>query len=105
GFGVPRAACAPHCRLLRRSIRSATGIRRATSISQGQGARAPRFRRFERVVLWFEHDVTDQLSLIHLLGHYATHRRPSRLELVSISDFPGARRFTGLGELPPEALR
>src|SRR5579864_1139468 len=29
---------------------------------------------YERVVLWFEHDVTDQLSLIHLLGHYATHR-------------------------------
>jgi hypothetical protein len=60
---------------------------------------------YKRVVLWFEHDVTDQLSLIHLLGHYATHRRPSRLELVSIGDFPGARRFTGLGELPPEALR
>ena len=60
---------------------------------------------YERVVLWFEHDVTDQLSLIHLLGHYATHRRPPRLELVNIGDFPGARRFTGLGELPPEALR
>jgi hypothetical protein len=57
------------------------------------------------VVLWFEHDVTDQLSLIHLLGHYANHRRPARLDLVSIADFPGARRFTGLGELPPEALR
>jgi hypothetical protein len=60
---------------------------------------------YERVVLWFEHDVTDQLSLIHLLGHYAKHRRPARLELVNIADFPGARRFTGLGELPPEALR
>ena len=60
---------------------------------------------FGRVVLWFEHDVTDQLSLIHLLGHYARHRRPPRLELVNINDFPGARRFTGLGELPPEALR
>ncbi len=60
---------------------------------------------YERVVLWFEHDVTDQLSLIHLLGHYARHRRPRRLELVNISDFPGARRFSGLGELPPEALR
>lgn len=60
---------------------------------------------YARVVLWFEHDVTDQLSLIHLLGHYATHRRPARLELISISDFPGTRRFTGLGELPPEALR
>jgi hypothetical protein len=60
---------------------------------------------YTRVVLWFEHDVTDQLSLIHLLGHYARHRRPARLELVNIADFPGARRFTGLGELPPEALR
>jgi uncharacterized protein DUF1835 len=60
---------------------------------------------YERVVLWFEHDVTDQLSLIHLLGHYAVHRRPPRLELVNIGDFPGSRRFTGLGELPPEALR
>ncbi|HET7887303.1 MAG TPA: hypothetical protein VFL62_13830 [Bradyrhizobium sp.] len=60
---------------------------------------------YEHVVLWFEHDVTDQLSLIHLLGHYATHRRPARLELVNIGDFPGTRRFTGLGELPPEALR
>ena len=60
---------------------------------------------YERVVLWFEHDVTDQLSLIHLLGHYARHRRPLRLELVNIGDFPGAGRFSGLGELPPEALR
>lgn len=60
---------------------------------------------YERVVLWFEHDVTDQLSMIHLLGHYARHRRPPRLEFVNIADFPGARRFTGLGELPPEALR
>src|SRR5580700_2359150 len=60
---------------------------------------------YKRVVLWFEHDVTDQLSLIHLLGHYARHRRPPRLKLVNIGDFPGGRRFTGLGELPPEALR
>ncbi len=60
---------------------------------------------YDRVVLWFEHDVIDQLSLIHLLGHYARHRRPPQLELVNIGDFPGAGRFTGLGELPPEALR
>jgi len=60
---------------------------------------------YERVVLWFEYDCVCQLTLIHLLGHYALHRRPPRLELINIGDFPGARRFGGLGELPPEALR
>ena len=60
---------------------------------------------YERVVLWFEYDCVCQLALIHLLGHYAIHRRPPRLELINIDDFPGARRFSGLGELPPEALR
>ena len=60
---------------------------------------------YERVVLWFEYDCVCQLALIHLLGHYALHRRPPRLELINIGDFPGARHFSGLGELPPEALR
>ena len=60
---------------------------------------------YERVVLWFEHDCVCQLTLIHLLGHYALHRRPPRLEFINIGDFPGAKRFDGLGELPPEALR
>jgi hypothetical protein len=60
---------------------------------------------YERVVLWFEHDCYDQLTLVRLLAHYALARRPARLELVSVRDFPGARRFIGLGELPPEALR
>ena len=60
---------------------------------------------YERVVLWFEYDCVCQLALIHLLGHYAVHRRPPRLELINIDDFPGARRFSGLAELPPEALR
>ena len=60
---------------------------------------------YERVVLWFEHDCVCQLALVHLLGHYAIHRRPPRLELINIADFPGARRFSGLAELPPEALR
>ncbi len=60
---------------------------------------------YERVVIWSEHDCYDQLTLIRLLGHFAIHRRPPHLELINIGDFPGARRFIGLGELPPEALR
>lgn len=60
---------------------------------------------YERVVIWSEFDVYDQLVLLRLLGHYAAHRRPSRIELVNVGAFPGAIRFIGLGQLPPEALR
>jgi Domain of unknown function (DUF1835) len=60
---------------------------------------------YERVVIWSEADSYDQLVLIRLLGHYAQHRRPARLELINTHDFPGATPFIGLGQLPPEALR
>jgi hypothetical protein len=60
---------------------------------------------YERVVIWSEFDCYDQLVLARLLGHYATYRRPERLELLNVGEFPGAMRFIGLGQLPPEALR
>jgi len=60
---------------------------------------------FERVVIWSERDCYDQLVLVRLLAHYATHARPPALELVSVGEFPGGARFIGLGQLPPEALR
>jgi hypothetical protein len=60
---------------------------------------------YERVVIWSEGDCYDQLVLIRLLGHYAMHRRPPRLELINRGDFPGSVRFIGMGQLPPEALR
>jgi len=62
-------------------------------------------RDFERVVLWFEHDRYDQFVLLRCLAWFAQHGAPPRLELVSSDDFPGNRRFFGLGQLPPEALR
>jgi hypothetical protein len=60
---------------------------------------------YDRVVIWSEFDCYDQLVLVRLLEHYATHSRPPRLELINIGEFPGAVRFIGLGQLPPEALR
>ena len=60
---------------------------------------------YDRVVVWSEFDCYDQLVLVRLLGHYATHARPGIIELVNSGDFPGATRFIGLGQLPPEALR
>lgn len=60
---------------------------------------------YDRVVIWSEPDCYDQLVLVRLLAHYARHRRPRRLELINVGTFPGATRFVGLGQLPPEALR
>ena len=60
--------------------------------------------RYERVVIWTEHDSHDQLSLIRCLAHYARTLPPRVLELISVNHFPGSRRFIGLGQLPPEAM-
>jgi hypothetical protein len=62
-------------------------------------------RDYERVVLWLEHDRYDQFVLLRCLAWFAEHGAPRRLELVGPNDFPGATRFVGLGQLPPEALR
>ncbi len=60
--------------------------------------------RYERVVLWFEHDSYDQLILARCLARFADGA-PRRLELISVDRFPGTARFIGIGQLPPEALR
>jgi hypothetical protein len=60
--------------------------------------------KYDRVVIWVEHDSHDQLSLIRCLAHYARTRPPRVLELISADHFPGSGRFIGLGQLPPEAL-
>jgi hypothetical protein len=62
-------------------------------------------RDYSRVVLWLEHDRYDQFVLLRCLAWFAEHGAPPQLELVGPHDFPGATRFVGLGQLPPEALR
>ncbi len=59
--------------------------------------------RYQRVVLWFEHDTYDQLILARCLAQFA-ETPPARLELISPDRYPGGTRFIGLGQLPPEAL-
>jgi hypothetical protein len=60
--------------------------------------------RYDRVVLWFEHDSYDQMNLSRCLAQFA-ETPPPRLEMVTLEHYPGAMRFIGLGQLPPEALR
>lgn len=61
--------------------------------------------RYPRIVLWFEHDNYDQLTLVYLL-HYFRYELgdAQQLELICIDSFPGIQSFHGLGQLPLEAL-
>lgn len=63
-------------------------------------------RDYPRVCIWLEHDPYDQLILAKLLDYFShPARRPPRLRLISVTHFPGVRRFNGIGQLPPDALR
>jgi redox-sensitive transcriptional activator SoxR len=50
-----------------------------------------------QVVLWFEHDLYDQLQLLDVLA--LAHTAQVTPELIVIGSFPGKPSFAGLGEL------
>lgn len=54
------------------------------------------------VVLWFEHDLYDQLQLIDVLT--LAHAAEVAPELIVIDSFPAKPSFAGLGELTPDEL-
>ena len=61
-----------------------------------ENARLQQSAQFERVVIWSEHDVHDQLALLRYLAHYATQGTPPQLELIKKSrTFPAAAALWG----------
>jgi hypothetical protein len=62
-------------------------------------------REGQEIVLWFEHDLYDQLQLTDVLALAGeTGFDPDQLELIEIGSFPGRTGFRGLGELNPPEL-
>jgi hypothetical protein len=60
---------------------------------------------YDELVLWFEHDLFDQLNLIQLLPFIRAHVPASKpVSLICIGSFPGRPNFHGLGELEPREL-
>ena len=58
------------------------------------------------MVLWFEHDLYDQLQLLQIVALVAaTGFEPEQVELISVGSFPGRPSFHGLGELDVAELR
>jgi hypothetical protein len=68
--------------------------------------------RHQEIVLWFEHDLFDQLLLIRtldLLGRahaegVASGFSRTSVSLICIGEFPGVERFVGLGQLDADQL-
>jgi hypothetical protein len=55
-----------------------------------------------QVVLWFEHDLYDQLQLLDALA--LAHAEEAAPELIVVGSFPGRPSFAGLGELTASEL-
>jgi hypothetical protein len=60
---------------------------------------------YDELILWFEHDLFDQLNLLQLLP-FIRARVPAAkvVSLICIASFPGHPRFKGLGELSADEL-
>ncbi len=58
-----------------------------------------------QIVLWFEHDLYDQLQLVQILARLA-EMAPQVCEcfLICIDRYPGVSSFRGLGDLNPEQM-
>jgi RNA polymerase sigma factor (sigma-70 family) len=72
---------------------------------RGWDERLASFAEYDEVVLWFEHDLFDQLILIHHLDWFARRDMDrTTLSLICIGEFPGVEGFMGLGQLSPDQL-
>lgn len=59
----------------------------------------------DEIILWFEHDLYDQLQLIQLLDWFSGHdRKTLRVALICIGEHPEIPRFRGLGQLSPAQM-
>ena len=60
---------------------------------------------YRELVLWYEHDLFDQLNLIQLLAWIREHLPASKpVSLICIDSYPGRPSFKGLGELTVSEL-
>jgi hypothetical protein len=72
-------------------------------IRRSLNTRDDALRSARSVVLWFEHDLYDQLQLIQILATLA-QQPETTARLISIDAFPGVQPFHGLGQLSPAQL-
>ncbi|MGI9406080.1 MAG: hypothetical protein ACR2O4_06875 [Hyphomicrobiaceae bacterium] len=61
--------------------------------------------RYDEVVLWFEHDLLDQLQILQLLDWFLdTDIGATKLSMICINQFTGVEPFRGIGQLDCEQM-
>ena len=61
--------------------------------------------RYQEVVLWYEHDLLDQLQILQLLDWFGQNQdQINTLSLICIDHFDGIKPFRGLGQLNSEQM-
>jgi DNA-binding transcriptional MerR regulator len=104
--GPVPAVSRPELRRMRAGFLSACGwgSRRAilSSLERRDRRLVEAMRGGVHVVLWFEHDLYDQLQMLDVLA--LAHELGAVPELIVIDSFPGRPQFRGLGELTADEL-
>ena len=105
---VPAGVTEEELRGVRARFLSGRGPAAPGEVLDDLGARDGRLERAlsagEPVVLWFEHDLYDQLQLLQVLDRVAAAAPRGTVEMICIGEFPGVERFLGLGQLTPEQM-
>ena len=73
------------------------------AVSEEFAERDAALRSASHVVLWFEHDLYDQLQLLQILATLADQPETAA-EMICIDAFPGVVPFYGLGQLTSDQL-
>ncbi len=61
--------------------------------------------RYGEIILWFEHDLTDQLQILQLLDWFSSaDLDAAKLSMICIDHFAGVEPFRGLGQLSQEQM-
>jgi hypothetical protein len=76
----------------------------AADLEQAGAALKAALDAARETVLWFEHDLHDQLQLVQILERMGGHPRRGCARLLTIDRHPAHPRFAGLGELSAAEL-
>lgn len=106
---VPTGLSLPELSKTRADYLAATGAGTTADLEAVFAARDQLLERapeYGQVILWFDHDLYDQLQLVQLFDWFAAHGGADLpLYLICISSYPGLPKFTGLAQLTAAQLR